>query len=38
VHGALGDGSSIGALPKKFSSSAVDSEVWVSVEPIMPNL
>jgi hypothetical protein len=29
---------SAGALPKKFSSSAVESEVWLSVEPTMPNL
>ena len=33
-----GLGSEPECLPKKLSSSAVASEVWLSVEPIMPNL
>ena len=33
-----GLGSAPECLPKKLSSSAVASAVWLSVEPIMPNL
>ena len=33
-----GFGSVPECLPKKLSSSAVESEVWLSVEPIKPNL
>ena len=31
-------GSAPECLPKKLSSSTATSEVWLSVEPIMPNL
>ena len=34
----IGFGSALVALPKKLSSSAVESAVWLSVEPTMPNL
>ena len=33
-----GVGSEPECLPKKLSSWAVASEVWLSVDPIMPNL
>src|SRR5690242_9156409 len=34
----LGLGSELEVLPKKLSWSAVESAVWESVEPTMPNL
>ena len=34
----MGDGSALAALPKKFSSSTADKEVWESVDPTKPTL